>query len=71
MSAWIEGYKLGFKEGVEAVRIQLKEKCCELQNKYSHTCKTSKEAMQETCRYEGVTAVKNVIDEIVKELVDE
>ena len=26
MSSWIEGYKKGFKEGVEAVRVQLKER---------------------------------------------
>lgn len=25
MTDWIEGYKLGFKEGVEAVKTQLKE----------------------------------------------
>lgn len=27
MTDWIEGYKLGFKEGVIALKTQLKEKC--------------------------------------------
>lgn len=37
-SDWIEGYKLGFKEGAEAVKVQLKEINVEFQlvgNKYS------------------------------------
>lgn len=69
MVDYIENYKEGFKEGVVAVQTQLKEKCKELQDKYSHICKSKSEMVQETCRYEGVTAVKNSIDEICKELV--
>lgn len=68
---YIENYKEGFKEGVVALKTQLKERCKELQDKYSHICKNKYEAMQESCRYEGVTEVKNSIDEICKELVDE
>lgn len=51
------------KEFFEAVQ----SKCKELENKYSHLCKSKKEAMQETCRYEGVLAVKRELYEIAKQ----
>ncbi len=49
---------------------RLKEKCKELENKYSHLCKSKKEAMEETCRYQGVLAVKREIDETLKEFIN-
>lgn len=57
MTDWIEGYKLGFKEGVEAVRIQLKERLIH----YGET--------EYTFDFDGVT--EEDIDEICKELEDE
>lgn len=58
------------KETAEKFAERLKEKCKELQDKYSHICKNKYEVIQETCRYEGVTAVKNSIDEICKEITE-
>ena len=59
------------KETAEKFAERLKEKCKELQDEYSHICKNKFEAIQENCRYEGVTAVKNSIDEICKEIIGE
>lgn len=66
---WEQGYLHGCKETAEKFAERLKEKCRELENKYSHLCKSKKECLMETCRYEGVLAVKLCIDEICKELV--
>lgn len=59
MTAWIEGYKLGFKEGVIALKTQLKERA-------------NKETVR-TIFNEYITyyIVEEVLDEICKELVDE
>lgn len=62
--------KTARKETAEKFAEMLKEKCKELQDKYSHMCKNKYEAIQETCRYEGVTTVKNSIDEICKEITE-
>lgn len=62
--------KQAVKDTVEKFAKRLKEKCKELQDKYSHICKSKYEMVQETCRYEGVTAVKNSIDEIAKEITE-
>ena len=56
------------KETAEKFAEMVKEKCKELQDKYSHICKSKFEMIQETCRYEGVTAVKNSIAEICEEI---
>lgn len=64
---YIENYKQGFKEGVEAVRIQLKEVNLEFQlvgNKYSQA--DIKAAVNGFYK-----AFMQKLDEICKELVDE
>ena len=58
MTDWIEGYKLGFKEGVVAVQTQLKERA------YKETART---IFNEYITY---YIVEEVLDEICKELVD-
>ena len=66
-SDWTEGYKLGFKEGAEAVKVQLKKITVKFQldgNKYSQA--DIKAAV------EGVyKAFMQELDEICKELEDE
>ena len=62
------------EENKQAVKDTAKEilqkgiaKCKELENKYSHLCKSKKECLMETCRYEGVLAVKRELYELAKE----
>ena len=55
MTDWIEGYKLGFKEGVEALKIQAKERKFEI--------------VTDAGNREDVVFVED-IDEIVKELCE-
>ena len=45
---------------------KMKEKCKELEYKFSHICKSKKECLMETCRYEGVLAVKRELYELAK-----
>lgn len=64
---WLDGYKLGFKEGVVAVQTQLKEVNLEFQlvgNKYSQA--DIKAAVNGFYK-----AFMQKLDEICKELVDE
>ena len=46
------------QETAREILEELKTKCKELENKFSHLCKSKKECLMETCRYEGVLAVK-------------
>ena len=62
-----KGYEKGSKETAKEFFEAVQSKCKELENKYSHLCKSKKEAMQETCRYEGVLAVKRELYEIAKQ----
>lgn len=55
------------KQAVKEVLEKTKEKCKELEDKFSHLCKSKKECLMETCRYEGVLAVKRELNEIAKE----
>ena len=55
------------KETAKEFAERLEEKCKELENKYSHLCKSKKECLMETCRYEGVLAVKRELYEIAKQ----
>ena len=55
MTDWIEGYKLGFKEGVEAVRIQLLD-CIEIK------------ALREAGAPGAYRCITQKIDEICEEL---
>ena len=65
-SDWIEGYKLGFKEGVQALKTQLKEINVEFQlvgNKYSQAdIKASVEGLYK--------AFMQKLDEICKEITE-
>ena len=54
-------------QAVKEVLEKTKEKCKELEDKFSHLCKSKKECLMETCRYEGVLAVKRELNEIAKE----
>ena len=56
------------KQAVKEVLEKTKEKCKELEDKFSHLCKSKKECLMETCRYEGVLAVKRELNEIAKEM---
>lgn len=55
------------KETAKEILQKMKEKCKELENKFSHICKSQKECLMETCRYEGVLAVKREVYELAKE----
>lgn len=55
------------KETVREILKLTKEKCKELEDKYSHYCKSKKECLEETCRYEGVLAVKRELYELAKQ----
>lgn len=64
------GYKIAEKVRKETAREilqKMKEKCKELEDKFSHICKSKKECLMETCRYEGVLAVKKELYELSKE----
>ena len=56
--AYKNGYEDGKKEMAREILIESKRICKELENKFSHLCKSKKECLMETCRYEGVLAVK-------------
>lgn len=55
------------RETAKEILQKMKEKCKELENKFSHLCKSKKECLMETCRYEGVLAVKRELYELAKE----
>ena len=55
------------KETAKEILQKIKEKCKELEDKFSHICKSKKECLMETCRYEGVLAVKRELYELAKE----
>lgn len=55
------------KETAKEILQNMKEKCKELEDKFSHICKSKKECLMETCRYEGVLAVKRELYELAKE----
>lgn len=55
------------KETAREIIDKVKQKCKELENKYSHLCKSKRECLEETCRYEGVLAVKRELYEIAKQ----
>ena len=69
-----KGYYLGLAEGANEaekktareILQEMKAKCKELENKYSHLCKSKKECLMETCRYEGVLAVKRELYDLAK-----
>lgn len=56
------------KETAREILQDLKAKCKELENKFSHLCKSKKECLMETFRYEGVLAVKRELYELAKEV---
>ena len=62
-----EVYKEVRKETAKELLQNMKEKCKELEDKFSHICKSKKECLMETCRYEGVLAVKRELYELAKE----
>lgn len=55
------------KKTAKEILQKMKEKCKELEDKFSHICKSKKECLMETCRYEGVLAVKKELYELSKE----
>ena len=61
------GYDIAVKDTAKEILQKGIEKCKELENKYSHLCKSKKECLMETCRYEGVLAVKRELYELAKE----
>ena len=64
---FVSGIEHGRNETAREILVKLKEKCKEFENKYSHLCKSKKEALMETCRYEGVLAVKRELNELAKQ----
>ena len=65
------GYKYAEEQAVKDTAKEILQegisKCKELENKYSHLCKSKKECLMETCRYEGVLAVKRELYELAKQ----
>ena len=55
------------KETAREIFDKAKQKCKELEEKFSHLCKSKRECLEETCRYEGVLAVKREIAELAKQ----
>ena len=54
------------KETAREILQEVRNLCKEQADRFSHLCKTKKEAREETLRYEGVLAVKNRLGKIAE-----
>lgn len=54
------------KETAREILQEVRKVCEEQADRFSHLCKTKKEVMEETCRYEGVLAVKNRLGKVAE-----
>ena len=59
-------YEQTRKETARKILQVVNQLCKEQVDRFSHLCKTKKEAREETCRYEGVLAVKNRLGKIAE-----
>ena len=54
------------KETATDFLFEVKQLCKEQMDRFSHLCKSQKEAREETCRYQGVLAVYNELRKLAK-----
>ena len=58
---------LAMQETAKECFSQFKSICKQLEQEFSHFCKSAKEAREETFRYQGVLAVKRRLIELAKQ----